>query len=226
MTDLPVGSHTLLEDLDNCPHKCFHKHIAKDLPREEPSDALIWGRRIHQAFEARLLREQPLPEDMERYESLLALIESWEPVWIEQKLGMREDGSPCDFFAKDCYFRGVVDIGIRREIKCKIFDWKSGKRREKPAELEYHALLLKVNNPTLEHITGNYLWLQEPNNQRLGWEYDLSDFAKAYAEVKSGLNTIRNYVSLNEWPKKPNPLCDWCPVKTCEHWHTWKTRRG
>ena len=226
MISLPVGSHTIITDFDNCPYKAFHKHVAKDLPKETPSDALVWGRRVHTAFDDRLKKEIKLPKDMEQYENLLALIDSWQPEWIEAELGMRQDGTPTTFFAHDVWFRGKADVGIRRATTVRLFDYKTGKRREEdPSELEMHALLLKVTYPDIQDIRGHYLWLQEPENHRLGDEHNLSDFGRTYSIIKSSLNTISNYGMTGEWPKKPNPLCDYCPVKTCEFNGKWKQNR-
>lgn len=224
---IPPGSNTHLNDLDNCPYKYFNKYVAKSTTKEH-SDALVWGRRVHNAFDDRIQKEIPLPQDMrESYEPLLATISSWQPEYVEYDLGIRADGSPCAFNAQDVYFRGKLDVVYYKNSVLKLFDWKTGKRREEDAsELEQHALLFKAHNPSVTKATGNYIWLQEPPSQRLGWEHDLSDWERTWAIIKSSLNTISNYATLGEWPKKPNPLCDWCPVKQCEHNGKWKQNKG
>jgi PD-(D/E)XK nuclease superfamily len=230
MTDMPVLHHTLINDWENCNHKGYRSHIKKDLPRGAPSEAMLWGRRVHNAVENRLLREIPLAEDMKMLEGLCATIEAHGRAdqtnfLVEQQLGVTKEGYPCGFFDKACWFRGVVDIGILKNNIARMFDWKTGKKREEPAELERHALLLKAHYPDLIDIKGNYLWLQEPPNHRLGWEHPLNDHQKTWQHLVSTANTMQNYLALNEFRKMPNSLCDYCNVQDCEFWHKWKENR-
>ena len=49
--NLPISSHTFLNDWDNCPHKAFRKFIKKDLPKGPQTDAMKWGNEVHSAFD-------------------------------------------------------------------------------------------------------------------------------------------------------------------------------
>ena len=56
-------------------------------------------------------------------------------------LGITEAGDACDFFAKDVWLRGKIDAIVIRQPMAAIFDWKTGKKREDPGELELHAMI-------------------------------------------------------------------------------------
>jgi len=216
MIQLPPISFTFHKNFENCPHKAFHLNIAKDIPFKETA-ATQWGTTVHAAFEKRINRGTPLPVGMEKWEPFCAF-PPFSKVKAELKLGMRADGSACDFFADDVWNRGVIDvlvIGAPLQQVAAIIDHKTGKVREDSDELEHHAVLLKANNPRLERITGWYNWLAE---DRAGKFHDLSNTEAKLASIRETRATIERLAPLGgeAFPKQQNPLCNYCPVKTCE----------
>lgn len=213
---LPPWTSTLLSDDENCPRKAWHKYVAKDLPREEPSPELLWGRKVHEAFEKRLVVKTPLPEDMVRFETFALAIDTTPgKKLVEQSLAITASGAPADFFGENVWGRGRLDVCVMHEAVAVIFDWKTGNSKyEDTLEIELHALMLKCKYPGLQKIAGNYVWLKD---MRLGKTHDLSNFARTWNDVKLRMRDIEARPLEKEWVAKPNPLCGFCPVKTCEH---------
>ena len=120
-------TYTFHRNFDNCPRKAWHINIAKDLPKED-SEAMRWGNQVHKALDQRIRVGTPLPKEMEKYEHFCSFGNY--RVKTELKLGIRENGKPCDFFDSDVWMRGVVDVlipawgGLDRAV---IWDWKTGK---------------------------------------------------------------------------------------------------
>ena len=223
---LPPANHTLHNDFENCPRKAYHVRIAKDLPREEASQAMLWGSEVHKAMENRINRGTPLPETMP-YEHLC----NFGPYMVraELKLGIRENGKECGFFDSDVWARGVVDVEINHNptLDAVLFwDWKTGKVREDPGELEFHAVLYRARRPKLERISGSYVWLQE---QRVGKLHDLSDTPTKLEQIQRTQDDIGHRLAMGEqaFPPRQNPLCGTkdssydCPVKHCEFYRSW-----
>jgi len=214
---LPVLSHSFLNDWDNCPRKAFRKYIKKDLPRFEQTAAMKWGNEVHTAFEVRIKHGTAFPKGMEKFEALAAPLDAAGAIG-EQMLGMRADGSVCDFFAQDVWLRGKIDARVSKGAAAAIFDWKSGKRREDRAELETHAVLLRAYDSRLVKITAHYVWLQD---NEVGRAHDVSDTGKKLDEIRKTMTTVERCLSDNDFQPRPNPLCggDWgsCPVVDCEH---------
>lgn len=214
---LPVASHTFLNDWDNCPYKAFRKYIKKDLPKFVQTEAMKWGNTVHTAFEVRIKHGTGWPAGMEKYEAIAKpLVEAHASA--EKMLGITEEGDACDFFAKDVWLRGKIDATVIRQPMAAIFDWKTGKRREEKAELEVHAVLLKAWLPTIQTVRAHYVWLQD---NEIGKMHDVSDTEKKLADIRSTMNTVKNCIEVEDFPKRPNPLCggEWgsCPVEDCEH---------
>ena len=207
----PPWSHSFLSNLANCPHKAFRRYVARDLPREPPSDDMSDGIKAHQAFQAYLGGDDT------------ALGADWKPLAdplrgmgaiAEMKMGITREGRGCDFWSAEAWGRGSADAVVLRAPVALLVDWKTGKVREDPRELATHALLLKARHPELAHIKGCYAWLKE---NRLGPVYDLSNTNRAWSAVCTLMNDAAQYEAEQEWPKTPNALCGWCPVKDCEH---------
>ena len=223
----PVGSYTLYNNFENCPHKAWHMYVLKDLPRVETPE-MKWGNDVHSALEHRIGKGTPLPDNMTAAEPLAAKLASLPddfPLRVEYKLGMKADGTACDFFATAVWFRGKVDVAIRvPEMKAAwIIDWKTGKPREEPFELETNALLLKVAHPDIETVVGEYFWMKEG---RAGHRYTLNQWGNTFGR----LQTLRTEMEVlhergEPWPKRKNPLCGWCPVVSCEHNTSEKRRK-
>lgn len=212
---LPVASHTFLRDWDNCPHKTYRRFIKKDLPKFVGTAATKWGDEVHTAFEVRIKHGTAFPQGMERFEAIAAPLVA-AGARAEKMLGITEDGRQCDFFAPDVWLRGKIDATVFKkqwEIAA-IFDWKSGKRREEKDELEVHGVLLKAWQPTVQKITAHYVWLQD---NEVGKAYDVSNTEAKLADIRSVMNTVRNCMEIENFPKRRNPLCGWCEVLDCEN---------
>lgn len=209
---LPVASHTFLNDWDNCPHKAFRKFIKKDLPRGEQTQAMKWGIQVHEAFEARLKHDRPFPPEMVRYEWIAAPLKA-AGAGAELALAIKEDGTLCDFWDSKAWLRGKLDAPVINWPNGAIFDFKTGKRREEPDELHIHAILLKAFRPTMQRVTGFYVWL---GDNEVGRAHDVSDTESKLAEIRQTMATVQNCIEIEDFPKRRNPLCGYCPVTDCE----------
>lgn len=208
----PVGNYTFYNDAANCPHKAFRKHIRRDLPREEPSPELLWGCKVHDAFEARFKHNTPLPTEMMSAEPLCALLDPMGPR-VEYRLAMEMDGKLCAWDSPRAWFRGKADVVVMNPEGAWLVDWKTGKVREDPFELECQALLQWANHGHTQ-ILGEYYWMKEG---KAGLRYTL-DPTKAFERVAKLYGEMVGYWQTGDWPKRKNPLCGWCPVTGCENW--------
>jgi hypothetical protein len=207
-------SYTSTRDF-SCKRRYYHQHIARDVERES-TPAMEYGWLVHKAMEERLKDGIPLPDNLEQFEPFALGIECRPEglkVDVERRLGMRRDLSACDFHDPGCWWCGVLDVVIRRDSTALLYDWKTGKRREDPAELKIHAALLKAHHPELETIKGRYVWLRE---EMAGPVYDLSGFAQTRAEMERLDREIAHSLRTEYWPPQQSGLCPYCAVKSCE----------
>lgn len=211
-------SYSFLSDFDNCPRKAYHRYVEKDLPREPASDAQMWGREAHKALEQRIAAGTPLKGRSANFEPLAVAViaqrDAGKTVLVEQQIAITADGSPVDQYAKDVWGKGRLDVAIVAGDVGFIIDWKTGKEREDPYELEVFALLAKCKWPGLKKVVGSYAWLQAGKQGKV---HDLSNFGATFNGIKGTMKTVEMLPPDKEWAANPNPLCGWCPVKKCEH---------
>ena len=192
----------------------FRRYIKKDQPYVETPE-MKWGNDVHSAFEYRVRGKKPLPQKMQQWEPFAVPFDG-QQAWVEQKLGITADGTPCDFWASNVWFRGKADLILVNGNKAFLNDWKTGGSRfEDPFELETGAMLVRAHHPEIKKLFGTYTWLKE---NRVSQIYNLSDVSGTFREVHSRMAEIAEDRAANTWEKKPSGLCGWCTVSDCEHW--------
>ena len=205
-------AHTSLSAFRNCPKQYYHKYVLKDIPFVK-SPEMERGIAVHQAMERRLRDNVPLPIDMP-FERFVAPLVKHAPPRIEYKIAVRLDGSGCGYWDKDVWGRGAIDVACIGPTTAMIVDWKTGKPREDPAELETFSFLLQGHFPGMNEFYGLYVWLKDG---RAGETHKL-DPAKARKDIEKTVNEIEHCESKEAWHPQPSGLCPWCPVTTCQHW--------
>ena len=208
----------MLQNFENCPHKGMRIYIARDLPKVE-TPAMTLGKNVHKALANRIARGTPLPEEFSKYETLASPFGRFDFIYTELPLAIDRHGKPCGFFDDTVFMRGYGDVVIVDGEVASIFDWKTGKKREDPAELRLHALMLKARERQLTKIIGHYVWLGniDLGLNPVGKPHDLSDVDKTWYDLNCQTDEIERMITATHFPKTPNALCGWCPVMDCEH---------
>ena len=209
-----VWSYSFLSTYDRCPKQASARYIEKTLPYEESPEA-AHGNKVHKAYEDALKLKQfpmvPYEDGAQFFHDIYAL--PCTELKAEQQLGVTRNWKATSFFGSDVWGRGKADVtAILNPETAVLFDWKTGKVREDPLELEVQAVLLKAKYPDLKTIKGCYVWLKDG---KYGEVYDLSSrlddtmvfIEKTMKKVEQGL-----------FYANKNALCGWCPINTCKHW--------
>lgn len=206
-------SFTILNTYKNiCPHQAYRRYIKRDIPYSE-TPAIAKGNAIHKALELRVGSNTRLPDDMASYEQFARVFDG-KQAKAELQLGVTTQGQPCGFFDPQVWGRGKLDVVLVNREVAYLADWKSGKVREDPLELEVQAVLLHVKYPQLKKIVGQYVWLAE---HRLGQQYDLSDTRATWELIGRTVESMELDRARGVFEKRQGPLCGWCPVKDCEN---------
>ena len=214
-----VGSHTALSCYATCPRQFYHKYVAKDAVREE-TPALRHGREVHDAIKEAFDRSAPhhAPESARKLVKHILAQGGFQSEW---KIGATAEGAPCAFAAPGVYFRGIPDVVLVKGDEAVILDWKTGKVREDPSEIEGFACLVKAHMPFITQMSGFYVRLK---SGELGAKHKL-DWRKRWSTIQSDIASIRaavgkaclpNLAEKNIWPMKPNGLCkNHCSALKC-----------
>jgi hypothetical protein len=217
-----VLSYTAYSDFQLCPKRFFHKHVARDYPFEE-SEALVWGRAVHDAFKRRLNKPfVPFPFNMQNFEPIAATFLEFPHLISEQGMALTRQGEPRPWNTRPALVKAKADTVIFNGdyTSAMLVDYKTGKPREDPMELKFQAVTLAGHYPSLRKIKAAYYWA---NEARLGPTYDLTnellptmDLIKKTVDAIEGLFMCTDKrAAFVATPNTPFP-CNWCACPGCD----------
>jgi len=219
----PAWSYSSITLFEQCPKKYYHLRVAKDI-KEPDSEAMMYGKDVHTAAENFMRDGTPLPE---KYAFMRPMLDKLKAIpgdkHCELKMGLKKvDGRlmPCDFFAKDVWYRGVADLIIinREKGEARVIDYKTGKSAKyaDTKQLALMAACVFAHFPTITVVKSGLLFVVS------------AEFVKADFKAETGYNIFSElddtlmaregaYESEVFNPKRNFSCKAWCPVLICPH---------
>jgi len=213
-------SYSSLGLFQQCPKKYYHLRVAKDY-KEPETDALLYGKRLHEAAELYIGKGTPLPPQFGFIKNMLDLLKTLGEggeFLCEYRMALTRDLEPCDFFAKDVWWRGVADLVIIKDDKAYLVDYKTGKssRYADTKQLEILALALFKHRPDLKLVKGGLLFLVA--NDFVKVDYEDSQQAEPWVKWLNETKQLEAAYENEVWNPKPNFSCkQYCVVVNCIH---------
>lgn len=223
-------SWTTYNDYKTCPKRYYEVRIAKSV-REPDSQHLLWGKEVHHAFEVGVRDNVPMPPDKIAWEPVrVQLYNAPGTKYVELKTGVNGRFEACDFWASDCWNRGVEDLFIVNGNKGLSIDYKTGKPIKDTQQLSISAARGFARHPELVEINTAYYFTA--TKQWVRAKYRRDDIAGIWEEVIEGVQQMLWSEQHNTWPAKPSGLCKkskkpgstymGCPVTNCPHSENYK----
>ena len=216
-----VHSYSAIKQFENCPRQYQHVRILKTV-KSQPTEATLYGERVHKAFEEFIRNKTPLPENLAHYRKFLEPLAAIEgEIYCEEKLGIRADFSPCGFFDEDVWWRGIPDfMAINRAKRlARVADYKTGKssRYADKGQLELMAAMIMSHYPEIDTVKGALLFVVVGDIIRT--EFTREHLPDIYSRWGGRASAIEKSIELNVWNPRSGPLCKFCPVTTdtCEY---------
>ena len=218
-------SWTTFQDYRTCPKRYYEVRIAKSC-REPDSPHLIWGNKVHSAFEHGVRDNIPMPSDRTDLEPIRLQLRAAPGVKLaEVSNGVTMELKPCGFWDKDCWSRGKDDLIIINGVKALSIDYKTGKPSPATHQLALSAARTFAHHPELTEITTAYFFT--PTKQWVRAKYYPSDVIGIWEDIQDGVQQMLWSEKHNAWPAKPSGLCKrgkkpgstyaGCPVTNCPH---------
>ena len=208
-------SFSSLEMFDSCPKRYYHLRIAKDV-KEEDGDASIAGTRDHKSLEERLLSGASLPPHLRKHEAECDIIvNSGLVVKPEQELAINRELEPCDWWDQNVLLRVKADVALYGANHAALLDWRTGKRKPKPFQLELGALTQFIHYPKIKSTKAAFLWLRDDATDQETYTRD-DDFDRILNKFKAMAEGVKEAKEEDVWQAKPGYHCNWCGLKdTC-----------
>jgi hypothetical protein len=215
-------SYSSIKTFDQCPKKYYHLKVAKDV-KDTAGPEATYGTDGHTAAEHYVKHDTPFPAKFKFMEPTVKALKALPGVkHCELKLGVKQTPTgyaPCDFFAKDVWWRGIVDLAVvNTEVNlAHIVDYKTGKNTKyaDPKQLDLMAGAIFVHYPEVQKIKAGLAYVV--SDEFIKKSYVAAD-ANACLEVfDKELTQLETAQESGVWNAKTSGLCGWCPVVSCEH---------
>lgn len=212
-------SYSGIKDFEGCPRRYHQVRILKRF-KSENTEATLYGTAVHKAFEEYIRDGKPLPDQFRMFEAFVAPLKNVKgAIFCEQKMGIRADFAPCDFFDTDVWFRGVPDFLAVGKKKAWLADYKTGKsaRFADPDQLELMSAMVMAHHPEIEKVSGVLIFVVA--QKVVMSEFARKDLPTIWSKWAGRASMIESAVEHGAWGAKPSPLCRFCPVaqEACEH---------
>jgi hypothetical protein len=212
-------SFSSLKSFEQCPRKYYHTRVAKDV-KESETEAMLYGTLVHEAAEKFIRDDEPVPE---KFAFMRAPLEQLKAIpgekHCEMKMGLTEDLEPCDFFAKNVWWRGIADLVIVNKEKGLAYsvDYKTGKnaRYADTSQLDLVATAIFKYFPEVQRVKSGLLFVV--SNEFLKAEHEANGIEEYLKKPKQMLARLDIAMENNVWNAINGPLCRFCAVKQCEY---------
>lgn len=210
-------SYSSLNAWEQCPRRYHLTRIAKVIS-EPQAEATLHGNEVHKALENAVGKALPLPEKYKQYIPIVELVRKAPGVKkAEHKFGLTSSFTPTDFWAKDVWCRGVLDLQVVTSDTVVVCDYKTGKPKVDADQLKLFAAAAFALHPRVNTVKTGYIWLAYG---KLDTEtFHRGDEAGIWQEFIPRVRAMDDAIARKEYVPKPSGLCRaHCPIprRMCE----------
>lgn len=207
-----------MKGFETCPKQFYHVNVLKEHPYKD-TPATIYGKEFHTACELFIRDGTPIPEKFgfmrPALERLAALPGEKH---CELKMGLTANLEACDFFDRNVWFRGVVDLLIIDGAEARVIDYKTSKSSKyaDTGQLQLMALSVFKHFPQVEKVKAALLFTIAKDMVKQS--YSVRDEAALWRPWIHKCAALEKAFETNVWNPKPSGLCrGHCPVTQCPH---------
>lgn len=217
---MTTWSYSSLKTFEQCPKKYYHLRVLKDV-KDDGSEATLYGQEVHKAAEDYVKDGTPIPPKFAYIQPTVDAIKSIPgEKYCELKLGVKLTDSgytPCDFFDKDVWWRGVGDVVIVQGDVAFSLDYKTSKNAKYAdlKQLDVLAAALFTHFPQVKRIKSALVFVV--SNEFVRKEHFAENRDEYFATFTPELDRLAVAQDTGVWNTNTGPLCRYCPVVSCEH---------
>ena len=212
MSKFPM-SYSRLSTFENCQQQFDYLYVTKNVQVVE-SEAMAYGTRVHESLEmyAKSRDEKYLTRETKKWKSLIdRLLEKKGTHLYEYQMALTPELEPCDWMAKDVWLRGIADVLVVDGETAYCLDWKTGKVRDNPTQLQLFACMVFLHFPEVQTVKTAFVWLKF--DQVTDMVYKRSMFDLMWRNLTQRFDYVQETIDLGVFEAKPSGLCRWCAAK-------------
>lgn len=215
-----IWSYSSIKTFDQCAKKYYHLRVAKDT-QDKGSEATQYGQEMHKVAEDFVSEKKPIPPKFSYLEEALKVLADIPgEKYCEKKLGVKlvdDTYTACDFFDKDVWWRGIIDLLIIDGEKAYLIDYKTSKNAKyaDTKQLDLCAAAVFLHFPQVQSIKSALIFVV--SNEVVKKMHYIAERDKYMGIFNAELARLQAAHESNVWNAVSGPLCKFCPVKDCEY---------
>lgn len=211
-------SFSRLSVFDQCALRYDRQYVTADV-KDTGGTASNYGNRVHSDFEHYLRDGAPLPDDVAKFKSVLDKVKAVPgEQHYELQMAVRADKTPCDWFARDAWMRGIADLAIINGDTAYAADWKTGKPKDDTQQMQLMAAFIFTLYPQVQTVTAMYVWLFHPHVASPPLVFQREQAPQLWAHFERKVQRVEDAIVQGVFQPKPSGLCPWCPAyDTCNY---------
>lgn len=216
-------SYSKLKNFETCELKHFKVDLSKEF-EEVPGPQLAEGNRFHDAMKVCVNSGAPLPDEFKKQQKYLELLtkvtDPFQIIQTELKLAITRELKPCGYFARDVWFRGIIDylkfVPVKENQICLAVDYKTGRMLDDAVQLALFAQLVFSHHPNTLIVRTDYLWTQDDCFTRE--DFKPADMLNLWTVLGPRVAAMESAYNTGQYKAKKSGICKkHCPVTTCVH---------
>lgn len=214
MKPFPALSPSAIASFEQCPKAWYETKILKKYPFTV-TEQITYGTTVHEQLEKYAKFSTPLPEHLEYVAPVIdTLREDNYTIVAELEIGITKDWEARGFWDKDVFLRGKADLVAIKEKHAIILDWKTGKRKPDPFQLNIYGVIL-FHLFKLDRVDVGFAWLKTKESD--AYTITAAEFPGIVTDIMQRTDKMKDMYERNDFPARTSPLCCWCPaLNDCE----------
>jgi CRISPR/Cas system-associated exonuclease Cas4 (RecB family) len=217
-------SFSRLNTFETCPAKFDYLYVTKNV-KDQDNEFTIYGTRVHDALErygrakvksdaaaqAIGALDDATPDITKHYPIVDRIASLGGTQLFEQQMAIDGDKRPCDWFGPSVWIRGIADVLVVNGDRAWCLDWKTGKPKSDPTQLQLFAALVFAHYPAVNEVRTSFIWLN--HDDATNATYSRAMESNLWLALGPRFERVQHTVDLGVFPARPSGLCRYCPAK-------------
>jgi len=206
-------SYSRLSTFEQCPQKFDYLYVSKRV-QDSGNQYTLFGNRVHESLEKYAKTGDPaeLTRETKGYKALVdSILSKNGDKLFEHQMAIDFNEQPCDWFSPDVWLRSIADVLVIDGKTAYCFDWKTGKPRDNPAQLQLFSCMIMLCFPEVDEVKTAFVWLA--HNRLDSVTYTRKQFALLWQSLNTRMEMVQQAVDLGTFKARPSGLCKWCPAQ-------------
>jgi len=218
MTKVMPLSFSRLSTFEQCPAQFDYLYVSKRVANQS-NEHSEYGDRVHKVLEAKGKGELDVGALSVEEKNTL---ERWGPIvdritsqsgdkYFEHQMAVNRDLTPVGWFDSDVWIRSIADVLVVDGATAYCLDYKTGKIKENPTQLQLFAAMVFWHFPQVETVKTSFIWLKfdEVTNAK----YERRFLGALWSALEPRFTKVQDVIELGVFDTKPSGLCPWCSAK-------------